>query len=174
MARKTAPRGPSSLGDSYKSPGYAGKYLDLPHQCDSHTVDAVRHIRLAMNNNPLHTPASSGNLGPVFHGLDWALFSLSTIIVVLRLYTRLWITRNFGLDDATIALTQVRYLSPTNLAFTDCWNVDDNSSGQRVCGHRSQLWPRTTPRRPLSRTVPELPQILLPRHGSILHRARDM
>ena len=108
---RPAPRGPSSIGDSYKNPGYAGKHLGLPHRCASRTVDAVRHIQLAMNNNPLHTTASSGNLGPVFHGLDWAVFSLSTTIVVLRLYTRLWITRNFGLDDATIALTQVRHLS---------------------------------------------------------------
>lgn len=60
-----------------------------------------------MDNNPLHTTASGGNLGPVFFGIDWAVFSLSTIIVALRLYTRLFITRNFGLDDATIALTQM-------------------------------------------------------------------
>lgn len=58
----------------------------------------------------MHMTASGGNLGPVFLGLDWAVFSLSTIIVVLRLYTRLCVTRNLGFDDATIALTQARYL----------------------------------------------------------------
>ena len=60
-----------------------------------------------MDNNPLHTTASSRNLGPAFLGIDWAVFSVSTIVVVLRLYTRLCITRNFWLDDAVIALTQV-------------------------------------------------------------------
>lgn len=64
-----------------------------------------------MDNNPLHTTASGGNLGPIFLGVDWAIFSLSTIIVALRLYTRLFITHNLGLDDATIALTQARCLS---------------------------------------------------------------
>ena len=76
----------------------------------SNTVDAAGHSHFAMDNNPLHTTASGGNLGPVFLGLDWAAFSLSTIIVALRLYTKLCITRNFGFDDATIALTQARHL----------------------------------------------------------------
>ena len=70
-----------------------------------------------MNNNPLHTEASSENLGPAFLGVDWAVFSLSTIVVVLRLYTRTWITRNFGWDDATIALTQVT--APLFLCFIE-------------------------------------------------------
>ena len=91
-----------------QNPGCVGEHLGLHHQCTSSALDAVRHTQLAMNNNPLHTTASGGNLGPVFLGVDWVLFSLSTIIVILRLYTRLWITRNFGLDDATIALTQAR------------------------------------------------------------------
>ena len=88
--------------------------LQEPEVCNAllNIVDADRHIRLAMNSsNPLHTTASHGNLGPVFLGVDWALFSLSTIMVLLRLYTRLWITRNFGWDDATIALTQASHLS---------------------------------------------------------------
>jgi len=53
------------------------------------------------------TTANTENLGPVFLGIDRAIFSLSTIIVVPRLYTRLRITRNFGWDHITIALTQV-------------------------------------------------------------------
>lgn len=73
--------------------------------------DTTRHSCFAMDNNPLHTTASAGNLGPVFLGLDWAIFSLSTITVAIRLYTRLYITRNFGLDDATMALTQARHLA---------------------------------------------------------------
>ena len=68
-----------------------------------------------MDNNPLHTTASGGNFGPVFLGVDWAIFSLSTIVVALRLYTRLCITRNFGWDDAAIALTQVRETADYNI-----------------------------------------------------------
>ncbi|KAL6720576.1 hypothetical protein ACLMJK_002500 [Lecanora helva] len=58
------------------------------------------------NNNSLHTEVSKKNLGPVFLGIDWTVFSISTIVVLIRLYTRGWITRNLGWDDAVIALTQ--------------------------------------------------------------------
>ena len=96
---------PISIGcDYYKNLGVCNGLPSI--------VDADHHIRLAMDShNPLHTTASHRNLGPVFLGIDWALFSLSTIMVLLRLYTRLWITRNFGWDDATIALTQASHLS---------------------------------------------------------------
>lgn len=47
------------------------------------------------------------NLGPVILITDWVLFSLSTAVVLLRLATRIWITRNPGWDDLMIALTQV-------------------------------------------------------------------
>ena len=55
------------------------------------------------------TIPSSGdrNLGPFLIGLNWAVFGPSTIIVCLRLVTRIWITHNFGWDDATIAIGQV-------------------------------------------------------------------
>ena len=45
--------------------------------------------------------------GPVIIAVLSLFFGLSTIIVFLRMTTRLWITRNFGWDDATMALTQV-------------------------------------------------------------------
>lgn len=64
-------------------------------------------LQLRNEQQPIDTTASGGNLGPVFLGIDWAVFSLSTIIVALRLYTRVFITRHFWLDDAAIALTQV-------------------------------------------------------------------
>ena len=70
-------------------------------------ANATHTSRAAVDDNLLHTTANTANLGPVFLGVDWAVFSSSTIIVVLRLYTRLWITRNFGWDHITIALTQV-------------------------------------------------------------------
>ncbi|MCJ1456488.1 hypothetical protein MMC28_006849 [Mycoblastus sanguinarius] len=46
------------------------------------------------------------NLGTVLIGVNWAVFGPSIIIVCLRLVTRIWITRNFGWDDAMIALAQ--------------------------------------------------------------------
>ena len=60
------------------------------------------------SHNNIHTVASNKNLGPVFLGVDWAVFSLSSIAVLIRLFTRAWVTRNFGWDDAVMALTQVK------------------------------------------------------------------
>ena len=99
-------RGPISIDSSHKTPNTSASFTN-----GVSTVDAARHSSFAMNSNPLHTTASGGNLGPVFLGADWTVFSLSTIIVALRLYTRLCITRNFWLDDAAIVLTQVMRLS---------------------------------------------------------------
>lgn len=62
------------------------------------------------SSSSLYSAASNGNLGPVFLGVDWAIFSVSTIVVVIRLYTRIWITRNVGWDDALIALTQSMHI----------------------------------------------------------------
>ena len=47
------------------------------------------------------------NYGPIIKSLDWTLFGLSSIVVSLRLYTRTWIIRKLGWDDATMALSQV-------------------------------------------------------------------
>lgn len=56
-----------------------------------------------------HNVANDGNLGPMVIALDFTVFAVSTTVVFIRLYTRLWITRNFGWDDAASALTQVAY-----------------------------------------------------------------
>ena len=61
-----------------------------------------------MDDNGIPIPKGDTNQGPVIQGIDAALFGLSTSLVLLRLGTRTWITRNFGWDDATIALAQVR------------------------------------------------------------------
>lgn len=56
------------------------------------------------------------NLGPMLIAVNWAVFGPATILVCLRLITRIWITHNFGWDDAVIGLTQV--IIPTyNSAF---------------------------------------------------------
>ena len=52
-------------------------------------------------------PGGDQNRGPVVIAVLSLFFGLSTIIVFLRMTTRLYITRNFGWDDATMVLTQV-------------------------------------------------------------------
>lgn len=50
---------------------------------------------------------SDRNLGSVLIAVNCVLFTTSTLVVVLRSMTRLGITRNFGIDDAVMVLTQV-------------------------------------------------------------------
>jgi hypothetical protein len=49
---------------------------------------------------------------PTLMGISIAFGSVSTIIVLLRLYTRFHIIRSPGLDDYTIAFAQVRSFPP--------------------------------------------------------------
>lgn len=62
----------------------------------------------AMDGVDIPPPGGDQNRGPVVIAVLSLFFGLSTIIVSLRVVTRIWITRNFGWDDATMALTQVR------------------------------------------------------------------
>jgi len=101
------------------------------------------------SNNPLHMTASNRNLGPVFLGVDWTVFILSTSVVLIRLYTRIWITRNVGWDDAMMALTQVRNPSKLRVQETLTRRVGDNSGGQRLRGHRDELRTRPTQKQPI-------------------------
>ena len=59
-----------------------------------------------MDTNGAPVPSGSNSLGPTILGLDAALFSLSTTIVIFRLITRVWITHDYGWDDGMIALAQ--------------------------------------------------------------------
>lgn len=38
------------------------------------------------------------NLGPAIIGVNVVVFTASTVIVILRTITRIWLTRNFGWD----------------------------------------------------------------------------
>ena len=58
------------------------------------------------NTEVIHSKGDS-NFGPMLIGVNWAIFGPATILVCLRLITRIWITHNFGWDDAVIGLTQV-------------------------------------------------------------------
>ena len=67
--------------------------------------DSNNHANMG---NSGQTPSKDGtNLGPVIFIFDWVLWTITTTIVLLRLATRIWITRNPGWDDGIIALTQV-------------------------------------------------------------------
>ncbi|KAI1169772.1 hypothetical protein F4777DRAFT_571853 [Nemania sp. FL0916] len=46
--------------------------------------------------------------------LPWALFSLLTIVIVLRLWAR-WLSRNLGLDDAFTVITYLLFLAENSL-----------------------------------------------------------
>ena len=50
------------------------------------------------------------NRGSIILALDGVIFGISWSMVLLRLGTRAWITRNLGWDDATIFLAAVRFL----------------------------------------------------------------
>lgn len=64
-----------------------------------------------MDNAEIIPSAGDRNLGPMLIVVNWAVFGPATILVCLRLITRICITHNFGWDDAVIAITQVS--SPT-------------------------------------------------------------
>lgn len=73
-------------------------------------TDSVRSFTLsvAMDKNEIIPSSGDDNLGPMLIGVNWAVFGPSTIIVGLRLLTRIWITHNFGWDDAMILFAQVK------------------------------------------------------------------
>ena len=62
------------------------------------------------DNNGIPIPPGQENQGNTILAVDIAFFTISTIFVVLRVGTRLGVTRNFGWDDAMIVLAQVRPL----------------------------------------------------------------
>lgn len=50
------------------------------------------------------------NRGPKILGVLWALTSLTTLVVLARMYIRIRMLKNFGSDDWLIALSMVRML----------------------------------------------------------------
>ena len=55
-----------------------------------------------MDANSLHLPPSSTNLGPLVTGIILTLFGITTIFVILRSVTRIFITKDYGWDDAAV------------------------------------------------------------------------
>lgn len=47
------------------------------------------------------------NLGPTIIIINVIVFVASTLVVIVRTFTRLCLTKNFGWDDAVMVLTQV-------------------------------------------------------------------
>ncbi|KAI4205276.1 MAG: hypothetical protein LQ350_000598 [Teloschistes chrysophthalmus] len=52
-------------------------------------------------------PGPDTNLGPTVIALNCVLFTGSCLIVIFRTGTRIWLTHNFGWDDAVMVLAQV-------------------------------------------------------------------
>ena len=75
------------------------------------------------------------NLGPMLIGVNWAVFGPATILVCLRLMTRIWITHNFGWDDAVIALTQVSAHTLPNPLL----NEDEKNSRKNVMANEGPV-----------------------------------
>lgn len=48
------------------------------------------------------------NRGPKILGVLWALTSLTTLVVLARMYIRIKLLKNFGSDDWLIVLSMVR------------------------------------------------------------------
>lgn len=53
-------------------------------------------------------PGGDSNRATELNAFAWTWFSLSTVAVAARLYSRLRLTRNFWYDDFFIVLTWVR------------------------------------------------------------------
>ena len=60
-----------------------------------------------MDYDGLPYPGLDTNNGIGIKILDWVVFWFTVIFVIIRLGTRLWITCNFGWDDAFMALALV-------------------------------------------------------------------
>lgn len=59
------------------------------------------------------------NRGPKILGVLWALTSLTTVVVVARMYIRIRMLKNFGSDDWLIALSMVRMLLQDRVPFAE-------------------------------------------------------
>lgn len=54
---------------------------------------------------------AADNRGPELQTVEWILVSIATIATILRVYTRIFIVKRFGLDDYCMVFALVR--SPT-------------------------------------------------------------
>lgn len=70
------------------------------------TIVALRlHRWMDHDGLPYPGPDTSNGIG--INILDWVVFWFTVVFVIIRLGTRLWITRNSGWDDAFMALALV-------------------------------------------------------------------
>ena len=62
-----------------------------------------------LDHNGRPIPPDQADLGDTVFAIDLTFIAVSTVLVTIRIGTRLGITRNFGWDDATITLAQVGF-----------------------------------------------------------------
>ncbi|KAL8915510.1 MAG: hypothetical protein Q9171_000075 [Xanthocarpia ochracea] len=72
------------------------------------------------------------NLGPTIISINIVVFVASTLVVIIRIYTRLCLTKNFGWDDAFMVLTQVYRIICPRLLQDDRWT--DVFQLLNICG----------------------------------------
>ena len=73
-------------------------------------------------------PGGDQNRATELNAFTWTLFSLSTVFVAARVYSRLRLTRNFWYDDFFIVLNWVR--NQSNNAFQE----------YQLTSHRLSRW----------------------------------
>ena len=82
-----------------------------------------------MEGVDIPSPGGDQSRGPAVIAVLSLFFGLSTVMVFLRSATRICITRNFGWDDATMALTQVK----RNIICNEL-NKTYDGTGDKCCG----------------------------------------
>lgn len=93
-------------------------------------------------------PDGDKNYAGILIGVNWAVFGPATIVVALRVYTRLRISHNIGWDDAMIVLAQVcrsdqDRVTASREILTRC-DIGRQLRGHGVRDARGPLRPRTT------------------------------
>ena len=66
---------------------------------------------MSMEGGEVVPPDGDRNYGAILTGVNWAVFGPSWIFVILRSISRIWISHNFGWDDAVMVFAQVRNTS---------------------------------------------------------------
>ena len=140
--------------------------------------------RLAMSDGIVGgSPPVDGDrsLAAAINALNWVVFPLSWVSVALRTVSRVWISHNFGWDDAMMIFCQVGkdqhhgYDGTTTKADRMCLGcLDDQFSWNGPChaGNLLGSWP--SPLLPEEKQLHGFPQIRLPGLGSSVHHPDDM
>lgn len=79
------------------------------HRC---TLALSRFFRIKLNIMAVTAANLHDDKGPKILAVLWTLTGLTTVMVIARVYIRLKLLRNFGMDDYLIVASMVRNLKP--------------------------------------------------------------